>query len=213
MVSKIKSFFISNSRQIFILSASLNAILLILFLVVKFPSGTTVYANTSSATGAGTDNNINISAQSNEATNTRSITFEIVGQVNNPGVYIGHKDLMVLEAIDLAGGVTENADLKYLQKNINLSSLIQPNQKIFIPSIGELSTFALNPNPNSSSSANDTISVNSASLTELESLPGIGVVIGQRIISGRPYTAIEDLKNISGITDKVYNEIVPSISL
>ena len=57
------------------------------------------------------------------------------------------------------------------------------------------------------------IDVNSASLKELESLPGIGPVIAKRIIEGRPYLSVDDLLRVKGIGAKRLEEIRPYVTM
>ena len=63
--------------------------------------------------------------------------IEVMGQVVNPGVYEIDEDKLVIEAIELAGGYTSNADLTFVHRNISLSSVVKPTQKIYIPAINE----------------------------------------------------------------------------
>ncbi|MGH8021392.1 MAG: ComEA family DNA-binding protein [Opitutaceae bacterium] len=57
------------------------------------------------------------------------------------------------------------------------------------------------------------VNINAATRSELEKLPGIGRVIAERIIAGRPYQAIEDLKKIEGVGDKKYEAIKDLITV
>jgi competence protein ComEA len=132
--------------------------------------------------------------------------IEVVGQVKNPGVYELNKNLLVLEAIEAAGGFTDDADLQYVHKSIALSEIVKANQKIYIPAKNSDSSAAISAN------SNGLININTASLDELDTLPGIGAVYAAKIIAGRPYAAIEDIKN-SGIGESLYNKIAELITL
>ena len=57
------------------------------------------------------------------------------------------------------------------------------------------------------------ISLNTASKAELRKLPKVGAVVAQRIIDARPFESVEQLKNIDGVTDKLYEEIAPKTSV
>lgn len=136
--------------------------------------------------------------------------FEITGQVLSPGVYESDKDLMVIELIQLAGGLSENADLYKVHKDISLSTLVEDRQKIYIPGVFELSAST---GSSSSIPISGKVNINTASSQELESLPDIGPATAQKIISNRPFSKLEDIKNVQGIGDKTYNNIVSLISI
>jgi competence protein ComEA len=57
------------------------------------------------------------------------------------------------------------------------------------------------------------VNVNTATAKELEKLPGIGKAIAERIIAGRPYSAVEDLKKIEGVGDKTFEKIKDLVSV
>lgn len=145
------------------------------------------------------------------STGERSTTiniFEITGQVNHPGVYEVREDLMVIELINLAGGFTSYADLEAIHKNIGLSKIVESQEKVYIPGIFE------NSETNESSMiSGQKISLNNATLEQLDALPDIGESTANKIINARPFSKLEDLKNIEGIGDKTYNNIVSSITL
>lgn len=135
---------------------------------------------------------------------------EITGQVISPGVYEITGDILVIELIDLAGGLTSGADLQIVHRDIPLSTFVEPNQKVYIPGTFESAS-------SSQSSGGATISgkvsINNASSEQLEALTGIGPATAAKIISARPYSKIEDLKNVEGIGEKTYNNIVTMITL
>mgnify|MGYP003831478351 FL=1 len=57
------------------------------------------------------------------------------------------------------------------------------------------------------------MNINNASLEKLDSLPGIGPVMAQKIIDGRPYEKIEDLLNVSGIGESLFSKIKNQICI
>ena len=152
-------------------------------------------------------NSTAIESSVNEKSKPISI-FEITGQVNHPGVYEVKDDLMVIELINLAGGFTSYADLEAIHKSIALSKFVEPQEKIYIPGIFENSSSRA-----SSSTSGQKVSINNATLEQLDALPDIGESTANKIISSRPFSKLDDLKNVEGIGDKTYNNIVSSISL
>ncbi len=137
------------------------------------------------------------------------IMVHISGQVYSPGLIELVRGDRVIDAVELAGGLTKNADLD----RINLAKKVEDEEKIYIPRIGE-SEEPIPEDSSSSKAASLKININSASKEELESLPGIGQVIAQRIIDYRstsPFKTIDDLKNVSGIGDKIFESLKEQI--
>ena len=117
----------------------------------------------------------------------KKVTFkiDIKGEVTNPGVYEVEEDMIVLDAINLAGGLTTKADTS----NINLSEKLVSEMVIVINSKEEVNQ-------------NQKVSLNHGTLEELMTLSGIGEAKAQKIISYRnqtPFKSIEEITNVSGI--------------
>ena len=129
---------------------------------------------------------------------------------------------MLNDIIEDAGGLTENASVN----NINLVYQITGNMSIYIPSEDEIKNGFTggdiirqdgvyvwgNSSGGSSEPGGSTlmVNINTAALDELKSLPGIGEVTAQAIIDYRnttPFSAIEDIKNVTGIGDSKFNRI------
>lgn len=195
---------------------------IILLLVVAICGGAyLVYVNLQDLSDMGSEEkNLfpgNEAAQEQEEKSERKY-YEITGQVNSPGVYeVEETQMMVIELIALAGGLTDTADLYTIHKDISLSALVEDRQKVYIPGTFERTGSASL--SNTSISKSDTtqnsgkISINNASSQELESLPDIGPSTSAKIIAARPFASVEDLKKVQGIGDKTYNNIVSLISL
>ena len=200
MKKKISNYIESNYKQI-VLGSLLANVVLVFLLFTNHAESSVVIANAASET----DNHI-VSITSPPADS--ALIIEVVGQVNNPGIYRISKPIMVLEAIDLAGGLSSGADMNYVHKSLTLSKLVMNNEKIYIPEASETIT-----NTTSDSVNSTLININSASKTQLDELPGVGDVTAQKIIDGRPYAAIEDLKSLEGISTNLYNKIVSLITI
>ena len=144
---------------------------------------------------ANTENTTNaLDTQATTAPSEKIIIY-IIGCVKTPGVYELDVDSRVSNAVDAAGGLSETADLT----KINLAYKLEDGQKITIPSINdktdEDSTYEdfITDSPENTisqtnlttSSKSNIVNINSATQTELETLPGIGPSIASKIISYR----------------------------
>lgn len=156
-------------------------------------------------------------------------TIHVAGAVKNPGVYNVPSSSRVIDAIEKAGGATENADLD----QINLADYISDGQKIEVPSFKQdntLSNYKLitdkleqldannSDSTNGKSSAkSDLVNINTADSSELQSLPGIGATIAKNIVEYRKengnFETIEDLKNVSRIGDKTFDKLKDLITV
>lgn len=166
-----------------------------------------------------TENSLDISEES------LPIIVYITGEVISPGIVHLNPGDRIQDAINLANGLTENADLS----NINLAYILSDGQKIYIPNKNEhldLPTISNDDgvaivSDSSSSGLYDEstlkVNINSATQTQLEELPGIGSSTALKIIEYRnkngKFKSIEDLKNISGIGDAKFNKIKDYISI
>lgn len=141
-----------------------------------------------------------------------TLIVEVSGAVKNPGVYTLKTGSRVQDALLSAGNILSTADTIYVEKNINRAAKVVDGQKIYIPSLGE--TVQKNTTVSSVKGISDSlININSASQTELESLPGIGPVTAGKIIGGRLYGSIDELTAKKVITGSVFEKIKDLISL
>ena len=125
------------------------------------------------------------------------VLVDVAGWVRQPGVYEMHQGDRVIDALHAAGGAKPGANLT----SLNLASLLQDAQQILVLRRG-----AGPPGSGgggASIGAGGKINLNAATLDQLESLPGIGEVLGQRILDYReqhgPFHSVDDLLNVSGI--------------
>ncbi|NLM06483.1 MAG: ComEA family DNA-binding protein, partial [Tissierellia bacterium] len=156
--------------------------------------------------------------KSSEETNDEEkiIFIHIGGEVNNPGLARVREGRRVKDVIDIAGGLTELADVN----KINLAKIVKDEEKIYVPKIGEeipndyqntsiVSAFQLE-DSDSKSSSGSLININTATQAELESLPGIGSKTALKIIDYRKknrFERIEDLMDVSGIGEKKFEAV------
>ena len=135
----------------------------------------------------------------------------VVGAVMNPGVYFLPQGSRVADALEAAGGPTEEADLA----RVNLAKRVYDEEQIYVPRLGEENPLLPLPSGSSGGQAGGKININTATAAELETLPGIGPVLSQRIVDYRkangPFAATEDIKNVGGIGEATFEEIKESI--
>ena len=172
----------------------------------------------------------NVEDFENEVINdNEKIYVYITGEVNNPGIVVLHIGSRIVDAIDCAGGITQKADIM----KVNLVYMLQDGMKVSIPSSIELKN---NPNfeyitMSSGDEKNDSnikkattvdtksesafkvsnVNINTATQTELETLPGIGPSLALKIINYRKengkFKSIDELKSVNGIGENKYEEI------
>jgi competence protein ComEA len=158
------------------------------------------------------ENNISINASDNSSDSDESVktaeTEEIIiyrvhvaGYVNNSGVYDVPSDYRVIDAIELAGGATDEA---YLDA-INLAAKIKDAERIYVPSKSEKNSYT------AAITESTLVNINTSSLSELKTLPGIGDSRAADIINYREknggFESINDIKNVPGIGDGIFTRI------
>ena len=141
------------------------------------------------------------------------IYIDIGGAVNKPGVYKVSPDTRLYMVIEMAGGLTEDADTNY----VNQASYVEDGEKIIIPSKGDPSAAGTDDQAAAAASSSDAsglININLASREELMTLNGIGEVMADRIIeyrSGSRFKSKEDIMSVKGIGSGIYEKIKDSI--
>jgi competence protein ComEA len=152
---------------------------------------------------------------------TNEIAVEIAGEILKPGVYKFQLGSRVDDLLIISGGFTASADRLWTDKYLNRAAKLTDGQKIFIPSINEQSNVLSAKNTGGdqtvsstfSSDSNTLVNVNTASLGELDALPGIGPVYGQSIIEHRPYSNIEELLSKGALKSSVYQKVKDLVSV
>jgi len=153
-----------------------------------------------------------------------NVVVYVCGAVVNPGVYELSEGSRIDDALAAAGGFSEDADRTY----VNLAARLSDGSKLQIPTISETSDEALakeiesfdtgdNGYKSGASDGSGLININTASQTELATLPGIGEGIAGKIIKYRDengsFKSIEDIMKVSGIKDKLFSKIKDQITV
>jgi competence protein ComEA len=147
------------------------------------------------------------------------ILVYVLGAVTRPGVYALPWDSRVEQAISAAGGASDNADLV----RVNLAQRLYDEQQLYIPRQGE-QILPMLPTAPASLAATQApqaegprININAASAVELETLPGIGPVLAQRIVDYREANGLfrtpADIRNVSGIGEGIFDTIRERIAV
>lgn len=141
-----------------------------------------------------------ISAEGQKASSEAvEVVVDVSGAVARPGVYTLSANLRVNDAIAAAGGIVEGADTS----KINLAAKIGDGQKIYVPASGEVTS----DKGQGISRATGLVNINSASESELDTLPGVGPVTAQKIIAARPYSALEELLSKKAVGSSTFEKI------
>ena len=130
------------------------------------------------------------------------LTVYITGAVATPGVYTLPEGSRIDVAVQAAGGFLPGAE----QSSINLAKALVDGQQIDVPGIVDTSHVNTG-----------RVNINTATVTELETLPGIGPTAAQSIVDYRlengPFQAVEDIQNVPGIGPATFNGIKDYITI
>lgn len=137
----------------------------------------------------------------------KKISVDVSGAVIKPGVYQLDENSRVEDAVLSAGGLAENANGEYVSKYLNMAQKLSDGMKIYVPIAGEQYSGGVS----SVAGIKSQVNINTATQAELEVLSGIGPVTASKIISGRPYSKIEDLLTLKIVSKKVFDQIKDSL--
>lgn len=149
------------------------------------------------------------------ATVEKSGTIEVYvsGAVVSPGVYEMEEGERVEDAIAAAGGPRDDADLP----RINLAKRLTDELQVHVPAEGESDQPGGSSGTAAAGEEHRPININTATVEELESLPGIGLVYAERIVDYRekngPFESLEEIKKVQGIGDSRFEQIKDLITL
>jgi competence protein ComEA len=159
----------------------------------------------------------NPSATTTTTAAAASVVVHVAGAVAKPGVVTLRAGSRVVDAIDAAGGARANADLDRL----NLAAKLTDGERVAVPVRGQPAP-PLEPTMSDAGDANGgahptIVNLNTASLTELETLPGIGPTLAQAIIAEREraggFRSVDDLRRVRGIGDSRFAQVQPLVTV
>ena len=194
------------------------------------PSGTTGPGATGSgATGSGAAGTSSASPAPSGGAGAggaaASVVVHVVGQVRRPGVQHLPVGSRVEDAVKAAGGATPKADLA----RVNLARVLVDGEQVRVPAPGDPdppvggvggSSGGGGAAPGAGGGAAGTsgpVSINTADLAGLDTLPGVGPVLAQRILDWRGehgrFTTVDELGEVSGIGEKLLAQLRPLVTL
>ncbi len=179
-----------------------------------------VEQNNSSYNAADFENESNSTSELSEKSiplKDKNIVVEIKGEVKKPDVYTLEDESIVKDVIDLAGGVTEEADLS----DINRAKKLQNHELIYIRNKNEINNKAedntIVNSTETTTNTNNMVNLNSATLEELKTLNGIGDAKANGIVEYREknggFTSIDQIKEVDGIGEKMFEKIKDKIEV
>ncbi len=134
------------------------------------------------------------------ATASAGVYVDVAGAVNQPGLYQLASNSRVEDVLIMAGGLSEAADSKWIEINLNRAEKVRDGMKLYIPAKdvirGQITQVADNK-----------ININAATSAQLEELKGIGPATAAKIINSRPYSSIDQLLEKKIVSKTVFNNI------
>lgn len=149
------------------------------------------------------------------------IVVHVSGAVATPGVYEVPAESRVADAIEAAGGLSDDA----YSSALNQAAALQDGVQVYVPTEDEAAPPAAGTNSAAPASSTDNgnasdssqININTAGASRLEELPGIGPALAERIIAHRnangPFASLDALANVKGIGEKTLEDLRPHITL
>jgi competence protein ComEA len=138
-----------------------------------------------------------------------TVTVSVVGQVARPGLVVLPEGARTADALAAAGGLLPGAD----PAAVNLAAVVTDGQQIAIGVPGAAGGAAAA----APAAAGGRVPLNSATVSDLDALPGIGPVLAQRIVDHRaqngPFTAVEQLDDVPGIGPAIYDELADLVTV
>ena len=155
-----------------------------------------------------------------EEEENKMYVVDVKGAVMNPGVYRVPKKTIIQDVISLAGGLTKDASTE----NLNLGKAVTDEMVITVFTKDEVEEYTTEKEPitesstaTSSTKTTKVVNLNTATLEELETLPGIGEAKAKIIINYREtcgdFLNREELKNIKGIGEAIYAKLEKYITI
>ena len=149
------------------------------------------------------------------ASATGRIIVHVVGEVSRPGIVLLPVGARVTDAVDAAGGALPSGQLE----RVNLARVVADGEQVHVPAAGEplLPGGVGATGPLAAPTAPAVVDLNRADLAQLDSLPGVGPVLAQRILDWRRahgrFTSVDELGEVSGIGEQLLRQLAPRVTV
>ncbi|KRK99232.1 competence protein CelA [Companilactobacillus futsaii JCM 17355] len=144
----------------------------------------------------------------NSAPKNKLVAVDIQGAVKKPGVYQLKENSLVQTAIQLAGGLADNADTK----QINQAKRVSDQMQVYVPVIGSSSNVST-----STSATGEKVNINNAKAEDFKNVTGIGPKKAEKIIAFREkngnFKSLHDLTKVSGIGEKSLDSLKDQLTV
>jgi competence protein ComEA len=141
------------------------------------------------------------------------ILVYICGEVNNPGVYELTGGNRICDAVDAAGGLTDEASREYW----NLAEPLLDGEMLYFPTVEEAKERQQSEAESTSSADDGRININTADASQLQQIPGIGASRAEAILAYRrengSFSSIEDIMKVSGIKNALFEKMKDYITI
>ncbi|UQF10915.1 helix-hairpin-helix domain-containing protein [Vagococcus lutrae] len=217
---KLQVWFEENKKRIIVITGGIVGVFIIIMMTWKTTKQNSLITETTmmSETVITTD-----SEQDTLKSDSQEKWFvDIKGAIKFPGMYPVETDMRIFDVIELAGGLSEEAD----RNQVNLAEHVRDQMVIYIPKVGENLAEVMLPTESSTShhdsghaqAENETlVNLNTATAQELQTLSGIGEKKAEAIITYREtngaFQTIDDLKKVKGIGEKTFDSLKESITI
>lgn len=146
--------------------------------------------------------------ETTQKSESKMVTVYVQGEVKKPGVYSLKLGSIVNDLIKEAGGFTANASN---DSKLNLAKKLKDEDYIFVE--GKIDILSENNNSKvlaSGEKASNKVNINTATIEELDKVPGIGLITAQKIVDYREkngqFNSLDELKKVGGIGDTTLNK-------
>ena len=139
------------------------------------------------------------------------VVVHVAGKVRRPGLIKAPPGSRVADVLTLAGGPLRGVDLT----SLNLARQVTDGEQIIVGQPAPTNPPPSTTQPDPTTTPNTPVNLNTATLAELDALPGVGPVLAQRILDYRtqngPFTTVDQLQEVPGVGPKKFDSLKPHV--